>query len=155
VRNAARMVSPETQIIPAESYAIRWFGVPVVTIWPTLRYDRTHAGTRRHFPSDSGQPRRLGGGPFQQLPIMFDLEAKWAVGVEHNPTLLDRYPRFFTLPIDTQRYLNTVDGQKHLAANGFQSDDFPTAENSNAGGDRASSRFSGLSRHQRWIPANI
>jgi hypothetical protein len=30
--------------------------------------------------------------PFQQLPVMFDLEAEWAVGVDDNPTLLDGYP---------------------------------------------------------------
>jgi hypothetical protein len=95
-------------------------------------------------------------GPVEQLPIALDLETEWAVGVEHHPIFLHGYPGLRTCSISMPaRYFYTVDREKQIAAHGFQSDDFSPAENTDAGGDRAGSRFSGLSRHDRWIPANI
>jgi hypothetical protein len=88
---------------------------------------------------------------------MFDLEAEWAVGVDDKPILLRGNPAFSAalLSLTSPRYFYAVYGQKQIAAHGFQSDDFPTGENSNAGGDRASSRFRRLPRHEGWIPANV
>jgi hypothetical protein len=92
--------------------------------------------------------------PRYRHAIALDLWLQRIAGIGDHPTAQHRHPRFSAYA-PTLCYLNTIDGQKHVAAYGFQSDHFPTAENADAGRNRASGLFSGLPRHESWIPANV